>query len=298
MFDLTSLAIFETVVATGSFTQAAAQGYLTPPAVMHRIDELEKLVGTPLFMRTAQGVTLTPAGQRLHAQAPQLIQASESLMASLQHQVGQQQKTIRIGTSALNPASRHGGLWARLSRRLPDYRFQFIPLETLNMGFPELYRHLGEQVDLLVGPSGFESTATATHFYPMGRAHFTVTVRHDAALAQKDVITPADLNGRALALVPRGAAAAIDRVYEELDRSAGHFTAVPADAHYTIETFNRFIQGNQGLLTFDCWDNVLPGTVARPLAVATTIPYGIMAPLRYTPAMKTLAACLVEELNQ
>lgn len=298
MFDMTSLAIFEMVVASGSFTRAAAQGYLTPPAVMHRVAELEKLVGTPLFNRTSQGVTLTAAGETLHRQAPALLMAGENLITKIQHQTGQQQRTIRIGTSALNPASRHQDLWDKLSRQLPDFRFQFIPLETLSLGFPELYQHLGEQVDLLVGPSGFEKTAQVAHFYQLGVSHFTVTMRQGAPLAKQPVVKLRDLAGRRLALVPQGQSYVIDQVYAELARQNVQVTTVAADAHYTIETFNQYVMGAQLLLSFDCWDHVLPGTVTRPLEIPVTIPYGIMAPLVYTPAMAELAKWLVRDLRE
>ena len=283
MIDMMSLTIFELVVANGSFTQAAAHGYLTPPAVKRRIEELEKQVGVTLFLRTAQGVQLTAAGKLLHQQAPALINHSESLLKQVQHYAGSQAKVIRIGTSALNPASRQSDLWAEVSRQLPDYRFQFIPLETLNMGFPTLYQHLGEQVDLLVGPSGFQQTPSQIHFYQLSTSKLTLTMCQTDALARQSVIQPNDLAGTKLALIPQYESIAIDQVYDYLAQAQIKFKAVVADAHYTIDTFNRDILPNQPLLTLDCW-----GTVTRPLNIPVSVPYGIMAPLKLTPAMVKL----------
>ncbi|QMU07644.1 LysR family transcriptional regulator [Levilactobacillus suantsaii] len=288
MLDMMSLAIFELVVTNGSFTQAAAHGYLTPPAVKRRIEELEKQIGVTLFLRTAQGVQLTAAGKLLHQQAPALINHSESLLKQVQHYTGSQAKVIRIGTSTLNPASRQSALWAEVSRQLPDYRFQFIPLETLNMGFPMLYQHLGEQVDLLVGPSGFQQTPSHIHFYQLATAKLTLTMCQTDALARQAVIQPDDLVGTKLALIPQYESNAIDQVYDYLAQAQIKFTAMAADAHYTIETFNRDILPNQPLLTLDCWPAILPGTVTRPLNLPVSIPYGIMAPLKLTPAMVKL----------
>lgn len=139
-----------------------------------------------------------------------------------------------------------------------------------------------------MGPSGFASTPATVHFYELGHYHFTVTLRRDAPLAQRSRLVPQDFAQQRLALVPQGVSPVIDQVYAEFQRQGVPFTAVPADAHYTIDTFNRYVVEDQGLLTFECWDRVLPGTVNRPLEVPLTIPYGLMAPLVFTPAMARL----------
>ncbi|MBU6268506.1 MAG: LysR family transcriptional regulator [Sphingomonadales bacterium] len=51
---------FLTVLDTGSFSAAARTLGLAQPTVRNRIDILESLVGTPLFVRTASGVNPTP----------------------------------------------------------------------------------------------------------------------------------------------------------------------------------------------------------------------------------------------
>jgi len=65
------LKVFLAVVQHGSFNRAAKALLMSQPAVSQRIRQLEALLGVPLFQRTAQGVRLTPAGQRFlrYAQA-------------------------------------------------------------------------------------------------------------------------------------------------------------------------------------------------------------------------------------
>lgn len=55
---------FLAVVDAGSFTQAAARIRVTQPALSSGIAELEKLVGTPLFIRNRRQIRLTEAGGR------------------------------------------------------------------------------------------------------------------------------------------------------------------------------------------------------------------------------------------
>ncbi|WP_432770478.1 MAG: LysR family transcriptional regulator [Sphingopyxis sp.] len=55
---------FLAVVDAGSFTQAAARIRVTQPALSSGIAELERLVGTPMFIRNRRQVRLTEAGGR------------------------------------------------------------------------------------------------------------------------------------------------------------------------------------------------------------------------------------------
>ena len=52
---------------SGSFSQAAEVLYVTHGAVSRLVRQLEDDLGVPLFERHQDGVTLTPAGQRLRA---------------------------------------------------------------------------------------------------------------------------------------------------------------------------------------------------------------------------------------
>jgi len=73
-YDLTSLKIFVTVAECGNLTRAAEREHLAVSAISKRIGELEALTRTPLLLRRARGVELTPAGQSLLHHARQLLQ--------------------------------------------------------------------------------------------------------------------------------------------------------------------------------------------------------------------------------
>jgi DNA-binding transcriptional LysR family regulator len=64
MIKRTHVRQFLAVVDAGSFTQAAARIRVTQPALSSGIAELEKLVGTPLFIRNRRQIRLTEAGGR------------------------------------------------------------------------------------------------------------------------------------------------------------------------------------------------------------------------------------------
>lgn len=58
--------IFHEVSKSESFSKAAAQLFMTQPAISQAIAQLERDLGTTLFLRSRKGVTLTKEGQLLH----------------------------------------------------------------------------------------------------------------------------------------------------------------------------------------------------------------------------------------
>ena len=60
--DLKYLQYALAVVRYGSVTQAARALYLAQPNLSRAIGELEQSLGFPLFLRTRQGMSLTPQG--------------------------------------------------------------------------------------------------------------------------------------------------------------------------------------------------------------------------------------------
>ena len=62
--SLNALRAFEAAARHESFTDAAAELFVTHAAVSRHIRELEEWLGTELFTRTGRGVDLTDAGRR------------------------------------------------------------------------------------------------------------------------------------------------------------------------------------------------------------------------------------------
>jgi LysR family transcriptional regulator, glycine cleavage system transcriptional activator len=71
--SLNGLKAFEAAARNESFTDAAAELFVTHAAISRHIKELEEYLGTQLFNRTGRGVELTEAGQRFGAQLTPLF---------------------------------------------------------------------------------------------------------------------------------------------------------------------------------------------------------------------------------
>ena len=67
--DLDSLALFVRAAEMRNLTRAAERVFTSPPAVSAQLKALEDEFGVRLFERGPRGMTLTPAGERLLAEA-------------------------------------------------------------------------------------------------------------------------------------------------------------------------------------------------------------------------------------
>lgn len=73
--SLNALKAFEAAARLQSFTEAAAELFVTHAAISRHIRELEEWLGTELFIRTGRGVHLTDAGRRFGSKLTPLFDA-------------------------------------------------------------------------------------------------------------------------------------------------------------------------------------------------------------------------------
>ncbi len=95
--DFKQLTALVTVSDVGSVTKAARLLHLVQPAVSRHIRSLEEELGVPLFERTRQGMTLTPAGEVLVERARRALLELERARAEIRPDRGQVQGIVTIG---------------------------------------------------------------------------------------------------------------------------------------------------------------------------------------------------------
>ena len=95
--ELRHLRYFVAVAEAGSFTRAAQALFIAQPPLSSQIRDLEAEVGAPLLVRHVRGVTLTPAGERVLADAREILARAERLKRDGAREAGSAKTTLAIG---------------------------------------------------------------------------------------------------------------------------------------------------------------------------------------------------------
>lgn len=94
---LLSYQVFMAVVEQESFQKAAQVLQLTPSAISHAVAAMESELGSPLFVRSRQGVYLTNYGKELFPYIKNVLNSDEYLQQAVAQFNGMQKGVVRIG---------------------------------------------------------------------------------------------------------------------------------------------------------------------------------------------------------
>jgi DNA-binding transcriptional LysR family regulator len=110
-----------TIVDLRGFTRAAQVLGLTQPAVSAQIKRLQSLIGQELLDKSAPGVSLTPRGVAVVAQARRLLAINDEIVQASNG--GGPSQTLRVGIPGDYSGSRIPATLARFRLRWPDVGF-------------------------------------------------------------------------------------------------------------------------------------------------------------------------------
>jgi len=181
------LAVFCTVVERGSFRRAADELCLAQPTVSGHIRVLEELFGMPLFDRRRRGAQLTEAGRAVYDFAVGLRRELIALRAHLSDLAGGQAGTVALAAAPVPATYILPALLARFQRQRPGAHVQ------LRLLSPDA---IGEEVQRGRVDFGIISEATPTEALvcePLWAEPIVLVARADHPLAQRALVTPADL---------------------------------------------------------------------------------------------------------
>ena len=116
------LKVFKTVADRLSFTKAAAELLISQPAVTKQINELERLLGKPLFLRHGNRISLTDDGVRLLEYANRILALYGELRDAFVEEQGAFSGEIRLGASTTLSQYVLPGLLAKFRKLYPDVR--------------------------------------------------------------------------------------------------------------------------------------------------------------------------------
>lgn len=103
-YELKDLRLFQAIADANNLSAGAAAMHLTASAASYRLKNLEYAVGSPLFLRTPRGMSLTPAGEVLSRHAKKLLSDVQIMHAELNAYSSNLRGSIRLlaNSSSLN----------------------------------------------------------------------------------------------------------------------------------------------------------------------------------------------------
>ena len=108
-----------TVLKEGSFTNAAKKLYVSQPSLSQIIKTAESNLGAPIFDRSTDPITLTPAGQLYVEAARQVTTISTNLRKQVEELSKEEFGTIRLGISVKRGMELLPELYPRFKKRFP-----------------------------------------------------------------------------------------------------------------------------------------------------------------------------------
>lgn len=267
---------FIQVADKGSFSKAAESLFVTPASVMKQMNALEDRLILQLLRRTNQGIELTDAGKYIYDAAKKMIAESEDAVLKARAIQERAVKTIRIGSSFLNPGKVLIDLWNKRNPDSADYAFKIVPYDDDHDQILSVVQSLGNKIDFMVGSFNSRQMLSMSDFYELGRYQLCVAVPRNHRLAGRKELSFQDLHGEHLITVKGGDALELDEFREKLKMT--HPQIIFEDAHYfyDLETFNNCEVTGSLLLTLDAWADIHPSLVTLPVEWDFSVPYGLL----------------------
>jgi DNA-binding transcriptional LysR family regulator len=122
--ELSDLRIFKSVVDEGGIVRAARVLHRVPSNVSARVKQLEVSLGTALFYRSRQRLTLTPHGQRLLEYTERMLRLSEEAHAAMRYSTPE--GVLKLGSLESTAAGRLPAVLAKYHRTFPQVRIELV----------------------------------------------------------------------------------------------------------------------------------------------------------------------------
>ena len=189
--ELRELRYFLAVAREKNITRAADALYISQPSLSKQMQNLEKEIGSPLFVRGSRSVALTETGMLLKKRAEELLELYEKTEAELAATAETVRGEVRIGGGESYALQTVMQAAKAVQDSYPHVTFRFFSgdaddvSEKLDRGLIDF----GVMVDL--------ADIGQYHALRLPLAdRWGVLMRRDSPLAEKESISPSDLTGQ------------------------------------------------------------------------------------------------------
>lgn len=186
IFDF-RLKVFHTVAHKLSFTKAATGLFISQPAVTKHIHELEQQLGTALFKRNGNSISLTSSGVILLQYAEKIFETYAALEAELSQLNDVTAGNLRIGASTTIAQNILPRILALFKKSYPGVSFTFVQGNTDSITL----QVIAEKIDiaLVEGSSHFPQVA----YEPFTKDEIVLVTRSSSNLSKQAELSPKQL---------------------------------------------------------------------------------------------------------
>lgn len=175
---------FNAALAEGSLSGAARALGLTQPSIARHIDALEQALGTPLFLRTARGLSPTDAALELKPFADLMASTSAALLRTAEGRSGEVDGTVRISASEVVGIIHLPAILTRLRQRYPKLTIEL----SLSNAVDDLLKRQADIAIRMIRPEQQALLAKRVGAFPVGfHAHKDYLARRGTPRSMDDL---------------------------------------------------------------------------------------------------------------
>jgi DNA-binding transcriptional LysR family regulator len=197
MFDF-RLQVFQTFAKRLNFTKAAAELYITQPAVSKHIQELEHQFKVKLFDRNGSRIKLTNAGEILLQHTEQLFAIYRNVEFEMNNLTLQHSGRLRIGASTTVAQYVLPPVLAAFHKKFPEVQISLVTNNT------EQTEHALNNNEIDLGIIEGRSKNTSIKYTEFIKDEIVLVTADKNPLVKKEVIEPKDLKNIPLLLREAG----------------------------------------------------------------------------------------------
>lgn len=214
--EMQQLRVFLAVAEELHFGRAAERLHLAQPPVSRIVRQLERDLGTDLFIRSTRSVRLTAAGAALVSPAREILAAAQQARIAALAAGRGDAGTVRLAYAGASTHVLVGVLAREVRRTYPGIEFR---LNSQDFALPALARVLRGEVDISLGrwdfvPAGVQSRIIVEE-------HLVMAVPASHRLASKDEVHLAELAGEPFVALPPDEGSVLGDRLRRLSMGAG-----------------------------------------------------------------------------
>ena len=247
------LKVFHAVASRLSFTKAASELFISQPAVSKHIKELEEEVGTKLFDRDGNTITLTPAGAVYRDTTLPIFDIYRNVETEIAALSGEMSGTLRIGASTTVSQYILPEMLSLFKKRYP-----LINLEVKEGNTEDIENELlKKNIDIAIIEG--HTKRTEISYVPLLKDELVLVCNSRNTLARKTILTRADLLQQKFVLREEGSGT-LDVIRYALKQVSISLSDLPVEIRLnSTESIKSYINHSQcvGLLSVHALRNEL-----------------------------------------